>query len=505
MKKLRTIVLEDDPGERAGLIKILKHSPELELVCEAATVNDAYQLILETRPDTAFIDIKLIGGDVFAVFKRLQANGVPLPYSVVTTAYPDEYAQSTLNDHRLFLVQFLAKPFLDEWQAKLRKSIDALLAAKWGSASSAPAPNAPHYIFISDRGNLLRLDFDKIAYLEAAGGGETYVVTDTDTHQVDLTLSKFLEMLPPARFQRISRVNIINPNRILRVHRADRTVEIWMGAKRKSLGVGDGYFTELLKSLPIAKEPGARPAAPKPPTQPPEAIGPEVAGKDNGLPPDTSELVLEKQKNEDLLRQILPPDVADEFERTRRVMAKKHELATVLFCQLQAALRISTEQSPEELVGNIDLCFRNFDEIAKKHRLEKIKTLGYCYMCAGGLSQSDQNHPLRVVQAAIAMQRFLKEFKASRILQNLPWFEARIGIHSGPVVAGVVEQTKFSYDLWGDTMDIAARIKQMGKIGQVNLSADTCQHVKGDFFCRCTDKMDGRNGEALEVYLIEAS
>lgn len=255
MLKLRTIVLEDEDDNRNWLVKKLKQYPELELVGEAATLDDSFRLIAHTKPDAAFMDIQLIGGDVFALLTRLQENGIPIPYIVMTTGYP-EYVMSALNDYRRFVVQYLVKPFVEDWQKKLRKSIDALMAAKLNGTTPVLEPKSAetqHAIFINNRGNLLRLDFDKIAYFEAAGGGETFVVTDTATHQVDLTLSKFLELLPAAHFQRISKNNIINTGRILRVNREDRTVDIEQGSKQKTLGVGDIYYPELLKSLPVAK------------------------------------------------------------------------------------------------------------------------------------------------------------------------------------------------------------------------------------------------------------
>ncbi len=255
MYKLRTIVLEDEDDNRNWLVKKLNQYPELDLVGEAGTLDDSFRLIAHTKPDAAFMDIQLIGGDVFALLTRLQENGIPIPYIVMTTGYP-EYVMSALNDYRRFVVQYLVKPFVEDWQQKLRKSIDALLAAKMNDTfliSESKITETQHAVFINNRGSLLRLDFDKIAYFEAAGGGETFVVTDNGTHQVDLTLNKFLELLPPERFLRISKNNIINSERILRVNKEDRTVDIEQGSKHKSLGVGDSYYTEMIKNLPVAK------------------------------------------------------------------------------------------------------------------------------------------------------------------------------------------------------------------------------------------------------------
>ncbi len=259
MYQLRTVVLEDEDDNRNWIVKKLGQFPEIELVGEAATLDESFQLIAQKRPDAAFMDIQLIGGDVFTLLQRLQDNGIPIPYIVMTTGYP-EYVMNALNDYRRFVVQYLVKPFVEDWQKKLRKSIDALLAAKMNEPQLPDEPKTlpdslskPNSIFVNNRGVLLRLDFDKIAYLEAAGGGETFVVLDADTHQLDLTLAKFLELLPEDRFLRISKNNIINIDRILRVNREERTVDVELGAKQKSLGVGDSFYAELIRNLPVAR------------------------------------------------------------------------------------------------------------------------------------------------------------------------------------------------------------------------------------------------------------
>ena len=258
MYTLRTVVLEDEDENRHWIVKKLGQFPEIDLVGEATSVDDAFALIVQTRPDAAFMDIQLIGGDVFSLLQRLQDNDIPIPFIVMTTGYPD-YVMSALNDYRRFVVQYLLKPFVEDWQVKFRKSIDALIAAKMNNTrqlaeeKDANSPPVRHSIFINNRGNLLRLEFDKVAYLEAAGGGETFVVTDLETHQVDLTLSKFLELLPEDCFQRISKNNIVNIERILRINREERTMEIRQGVHQKTLGVGEIYYTQLIKNLPIAK------------------------------------------------------------------------------------------------------------------------------------------------------------------------------------------------------------------------------------------------------------
>ena len=255
--RLRTVVLEDEDDNREWLLKKLALYPELDILGSAMTVDDAFRLIANTRPDAAFVDIQLIGGDAFQLLERLRQHGVPLPFMVMTTGYP-EYVWTALNDYNRYVVQYLVKPFLENWQEKLRKSIDALLAATAaaGLAATGLVPADQPSIFVNTRGGLLRLDFDKVCYLEAAGGGEVFVVTDTDTHQLDFTLNRFLEMLPAGQFLRVSKSNLVNLAKILRVSREERTLEVAVGtAKPKSLGIGDAYYAALISMLPTIKHP----------------------------------------------------------------------------------------------------------------------------------------------------------------------------------------------------------------------------------------------------------
>lgn len=262
---LRCVVLEDEDDIRRSLIKKLKRFPELEIIGEATNVNEAYRLIAMTKPDAAFMDIKLIGGDAFTLLSRLKSNDIKIPYIVMTTGFP-EYIMTSLNDYRNYVVQYLLKPFLENWQEKLRKAIDALMAAKMKDDLAIQTVSVPtvvaspkeeegalnKFTFIKNKGSFLKVEFDKVAYLEAAGSGESFIVTDGINHQVDLTLNKLIELLPP-NFFRISRTNILNKDRVVKINRDDRTVEVQCFPKNKELGIGDVYYRKLLEELPMAK------------------------------------------------------------------------------------------------------------------------------------------------------------------------------------------------------------------------------------------------------------
>lgn len=193
------------------------------------------------------------------------------------------------------------------------------------------------------------------------------------------------------------------------------------------------------------------------------------------------DLQVERAKSEELLLNILPSVVAEELKNTGVAQARRYESATVMFTDFKNFSAIAKEMKPEALVKELDIYFKAFDDIIAKYNLEKIKTIGDAYLCVGGLPDVEGNTPQDVVKAAFEIQQLLSELKANRAAAGLPYFEARIGIHSGPLVAGVVGSKKFAYDIWGDTVNIAARMESNGSPWQVNISEATYQLVKNDF------------------------
>jgi class 3 adenylate cyclase len=157
-----------------------------------------------------------------------------------------------------------------------------------------------------------------------------------------------------------------------------------------------------------------------------------------------------KGQSDALLLNILPDEIADELKRFGRAYARRHDEVSVLFADIKGFTNIAELMTPEKLVTQLDEVFRAFDNIVEKYGLEKIKTIGDAYMCAAGLPNADPNNAINAVKTARDMQEFIKGFGWASKIQNLPVFEIRIGIHTGPVVAGVVGIKKFSYDIWGD-------------------------------------------------------
>ena len=185
-----------------------------------------------------------------------------------------------------------------------------------------------------------------------------------------------------------------------------------------------------------------------------------------------------RKRSDELLLNILPEEVAEELKATGAAEARHFETATILFTDFKGFTQLSEQVTPAELVEELNACFKVFDGIMGRYRIEKIKTIGDAYMAAGGLPDPQHGSPADVVRAALDMQDFMKRHKAERQAAGKPYFEMRVGIHTGPVVAGIVGVKKFQYDIWGDTVNTASRMESSGEVGQVNISEATYALVK---------------------------
>ncbi len=210
----------------------------------------------------------------------------------------------------------------------------------------------------------------------------------------------------------------------------------------------------------------------------------------------------EQQRSDELLLNILPADIAKELKENGKARAQKFNEATVLFSDFKNFTAISERLTPEQLVKELDYCFRGFDFIMSQYEgVEKIKTIGDAYMAASGLS-TRRSIPTGIVKAALEMQEFLEDYKQDRLKKGLPFFEARIGIHTGPVVAGVVGVKKFAYDIWGDTVNIAARLETNCQEGKVNISSTTYGKIKYQFECDYRGKVTAKNKGMIDMYYV---
>jgi len=211
----------------------------------------------------------------------------------------------------------------------------------------------------------------------------------------------------------------------------------------------------------------------------------------------------EKKRSDALLLNILPAETAEELKATGTAQTKNFRLVSVLFTDFKDFTQASEMLSPEDLVKEINYCYSKFDEIVEKHAVEKIKTIGDSYMCAGGLPTENSTHPVDVVLAAIEMQEFISSNKAERENQGLPFLELRLGIHSGPVIAGIVGTRKFAYDIWGDTVNTASRMESSGEAGKINISGSTYELVKHKFKCTYRGKVQAKNKGEIDMYFVD--
>ena len=211
----------------------------------------------------------------------------------------------------------------------------------------------------------------------------------------------------------------------------------------------------------------------------------------------------EKKRSEDLLLNILPEEVAEELKEKGEAEARLMEEVTVLFTDFKGFTAMSEKLSPKDLVRDIHECFSAFDKIMEKYGIEKIKTIGDAYMAAGGVPIAQPGHAPNVIKAAFEIRDFIEEGKARKIENNLPYFEIRIGIHTGPVVAGIVGVKKFQYDIWGDTVNTASRLESSGEPGKINISEATYEQVKDHFNCEHRGRITAKGKGEIDMYFVE--
>jgi len=217
-----------------------------------------------------------------------------------------------------------------------------------------------------------------------------------------------------------------------------------------------------------------------------------------------TKLIIEKEKNrsEHLLLNILPEETAQELKETGKVKAKKFKSVSVLFTDFVGFTHYAENLSPEDLVARVDLYFSKFDKIVEKYGLEKIKTVGDAYMCAGGVPFPIKDHAVKIVNAAFEMLDFVENTKKQKQDAGAS-FDIRIGINSGPLIAGVVGSKKFAYDIWGDTVNMASRMESCSETGKINVSGATYALIKDEFDCEDRGIIEVKNKGMVQMYFVK--
>lgn len=217
----------------------------------------------------------------------------------------------------------------------------------------------------------------------------------------------------------------------------------------------------------------------------------------------TEDLIIEKEKTENLLANVLPKNTASEIMEKGKATKIKYNFVTVLFSDIQGFTKIAEEVNPEVLIDELDKFFFYFDSVVERLGIEKIKTIGDAYMCAGGIPEKNRTNPVEVILAALEMQDYMSKLKETSEFEGMKYWGIRIGIHTGTVVAGVVGQKKLSYDIWGDTVNTASRMESSGEAGKINISGTTFEFVKEFFICEHRGKMPVKYKGELDMYFVK--
>lgn len=217
----------------------------------------------------------------------------------------------------------------------------------------------------------------------------------------------------------------------------------------------------------------------------------------------TVELEFQKDQSEKLLLNILPEETAKELKTYGMVQPRMYESVSMLFIDIAGFTDIAKKMTAEELVQDLDYYYKAYDKIMSKYGVEKIKTIGDAFFAAAGVPVAMENHASVIVQVAKEVLEFIQEEKKRRLASGRSFFEARMGIHSGAVVGGVVGHTKYSFDIWGSSVNIAARMESNSEIGKINVSESTYQLIKEDYKCNHRGQITAKGIGEVDMYFVE--
>jgi class 3 adenylate cyclase/predicted metal-dependent HD superfamily phosphohydrolase len=211
----------------------------------------------------------------------------------------------------------------------------------------------------------------------------------------------------------------------------------------------------------------------------------------------------EKQKSDKLLYQILPDEIADELKHTGKSKIRLYREVSVMFTDFKGFTQIAENMTPEELVSRLENHFINFDRITSKHLITPIKTVGDSYMAAGGVPLRNKEHAVQIVLTSLEIQDYMEKRKEVARGEQRDFWELRVGIDTGPVIAGVIGTQRIAYDIWGDTVNVASRMEMTCDAGKINITGRTYEQIKPFFNCTFRGKILAKNKGYINMYYVD--
>lgn len=233
-----------------------------------------------------------------------------------------------------------------------------------------------------------------------------------------------------------------------------------------------------------------------------EDINQELKRQRDEIENQKVELENEKKRSEDLLKNILPEETSRELIIHGEAKTQYYKKVTVLFSDFQGFTNICENMHPQEIVKELANYFSRFEEFCEDHYVEKIKTIGDAYMCAGGIPMRNNSNPIDVVLVGLEIVRYIEKTNKEKLIEGLKPWDIRVGIHTGSLIAGVIGKKKFAYDIWGDTVNTASRMETSGESNKVNISGDTYKYVKEFFTCIPRGKIEAKNKGFVDMYFV---
>jgi class 3 adenylate cyclase len=237
-------------------------------------------------------------------------------------------------------------------------------------------------------------------------------------------------------------------------------------------------------------------------TQNLEELNQELERQRDEIRKQKCEIEIEKRRSEDLLLNILPEETSRELIIHGVTKTQFYKKVTVLFSDFKGFTKVCEHYPPQDIVSELDRHFSKFDEICEQHFVEKIKTIGDAYMCAGGIPMRNNSNPVDVILVALGILDYMEKVNAEKRARGIPSWDIRIGINTGSIIAGVIGKKKFAYDIWGDTVNTASRMETSGEIGKVNISGQTYQYVKNFFVCEYRGPIECKSKGEIDMYFV---